>query len=128
MGTLVIAMYGQGKTRGQITELAISAGTNQACAAIQPIDSSLAHRRFIKLYFQKAYEEIRSFSAGGAQPNLNLGKVANTVIPIPPLAEQKRIVAKVGELLDYCDRLRVTVRKAQSIQLQVADTLTGSVS
>ncbi|MEM7885658.1 restriction endonuclease subunit S, partial [Morganella morganii] len=43
-GTLIIAMYGQGKTRGQITELCISAGTNQACAAIQLFNTNEYHR------------------------------------------------------------------------------------
>lgn len=51
-GTLIIAMYGQGKTRGQITELLISAGTNQACAAIRLIETDNEHRKFIKLFLK----------------------------------------------------------------------------
>ncbi|MDY9199713.1 restriction endonuclease subunit S, partial [Escherichia coli] len=41
-----VAMYRQGKTRGQITELLISAGTNQACAAIRLIETDNEHRKF----------------------------------------------------------------------------------
>ena len=126
IGTLILAMYGQGKTRGQITELAIPAGTNQACAAIQLIENNLDHRRFIKLFFQRSYHEIRNIAAGGAQPNLNLNKISHTLTPLPPLAEQQRIVAKVDELMALCDALKAEIRAAQSTQLQVADALTGN--
>ncbi len=123
-GTLIVAMYGQGKTRGQITELLISAGTNQACAAIQLIEPASGHRAYIKFFFQNAYEDIRSLAEGGAQPNLNVGKVTETVIPLPPLPEQHRIVAKVDELMALCDQLKAGLSAAQTTQLQLADALT----
>jgi len=122
-GTLIVAMYGQGKTRGQVSELMIEAGTNQACAAVVFINKEEAHRKYLKYFFKKAYDEIRSHSAGGAQPNLNLGKVANTVIPIPPLAEQHRIVAKVDELFAICDALKERINESQVTQLNLADAL-----
>ena len=59
-GTLVIAMYGEGKTRGQISELQISAATNQACAAVSLIDKSTSLRSYIKCFFIHSYEELRS--------------------------------------------------------------------
>ena len=122
-GTLIVAMYGQGKTRGQITELLIDAGTNQACAAIRLIEESVQHRKYIKLFFIKAYDELREQSAGGAQPNLNVGKVSTTIIPLPPLAEQHRIVTKVNELMSLCDTLKTNLQNAQTTQLALADAL-----
>ena len=122
-GTLVVAMYGQGKTRGQITELMIDAGTNQACAAISLICRDSFHRKYIKLFFEKSYEELRSQAAGGAQPNLNLGKISQTVIPIPPLAEQKRIVTKVDELMGLCNSLKARIQQAQTTQAHLADAI-----
>ncbi len=122
-GTLIVAMYGQGKTRGQITELLIPAGTNQACAAIQLIEQASAHRSYIKIFFQKAYEDIRSLAEGGAQPNLNVGKISETVLPLPPLSEQHRIVAKVDELTALCDQLKSRLSDAQTTQLHLADAL-----
>jgi type I restriction enzyme S subunit len=122
-GTLVVAMYGQGKTRGQITELMVPAGTNQACAAIQLIQKSEAHRKYTKLYFQKAYDELRSHSAGGAQPNLNVGKISLTVLSIPPHEEQKRIVEKVSRLMSLCDDLKARINESQITQLHLADVM-----
>jgi type I restriction enzyme S subunit len=127
VGTLIVAMYGQGKTRGQITELTKPAGTNQACAAIQLIEKSVSHKDFVKLYFRKSYEELRSNAAGGAQPNLNVGKVQNTVIAIPPLEEQQRINAKVEELLSVCEQLKEQLRESQSTQLHLTDTIVEQV-
>jgi type I restriction enzyme, S subunit len=123
VGTLIIAMYGQGKTRGQVTELMIEAGTNQACAAIRLIENAVHHRKYVKLFFIKAYDELREQSAGGAQPNLNVGKVSTTVIPLPPLAEQHRIVTKVAELMALCDTLKTNLQNAQTTQLALADAL-----
>lgn len=125
-GTLIIAMYGQGKTRGQITELCISAGTNQACAAIQLFDTNEYHRRYVKLFFEKSYEDLRNLAAGGAQPNLNLAKVSNTLIPLPPFSEQIKIATKVEELFKVCDTLKSRLQSAQQTQLQLADALTDA--
>ena len=123
-GTLVVAMYGQGKTRGQVTELTIEAGTNQACAAIDLIEKDENHRKFLKLFFKKAYEEMRSHSSGGAQPNLNVGKIANTVVPIPSLNEQKRIVIRVEELVSLCDQLRYEINSAEENKVRISDSIT----
>ncbi|HIF9198812.1 TPA: restriction endonuclease subunit S [Photobacterium damselae] len=123
VGTLIVAMYGQGKTRGQITELSEPAGTNQACAAISLIESNVAHKDFVKLYFRKSYEELRSNAAGGAQPNLNVGKIQSTVIAVPPLHEQQRINAKVHSLLELCESIKCKLAKAQATQLQLTDAI-----
>ena len=122
-GTLIMAMYGQGKTRGQITELKISAGTNQACAAIQLVIQDEEHRAYVKNYFKKAYEEIREAAAGGAQPNLNVGKVSANVISLPPLEEQKHIVTKVNELMSLCDQLKTQLQKTQQTHIHLAQSI-----
>ncbi|MFM0356722.1 restriction endonuclease subunit S [Paraburkholderia nemoris] len=130
--TLIIAMYGQGKTRGQISELLVPAATNQACAGIVLINEETYHRRYVKLFFEKIYDEIREQAAGGAQPNLNVGKVKSTLIPIPPLAEQARIVAKVDELMRLCDELenrgRLEAEQHARLTATLFDALAASES
>jgi type I restriction enzyme S subunit len=122
-GTLIVAMYGQGKTRGQITELMIEACTNQACAAIRLFNSDEFHRKYVKLFFEKIYDEIRELAEGGAQPNLNLSKIKETMLPIPPLMEQHRIVAKIDELMTLCDQLKARIITANQLQQKLADVM-----
>lgn len=110
-GTLLLAMYGEGKTRGQVTELKISAACNQACATIT-VDESKALKAFVKLRIQENYEETRKAAAGGAQPNLNLNKVREILITIPPLEEQTEIVRRVEQLFAFADQIETRVKDA----------------
>lgn len=112
-GTLLMAMYGEGKTRGQVTELKIAATCNQACAAIT-VDESVAKKEFVKLRLQENYEEIRKQAAGGAQPNLNLNKVREISINLPPLEEQTEIVRRVEQLFAFADQLEAKIASAKS--------------
>ena len=111
IGTLVIAKYGKGKKRGQITELMIDSATNQACAAISIYLKDKALNQFIKKYFQKIYLEIRELASGGAQPNLNMQKVKDTMIALPPLEEQKEIVATIEKLFTLCNELESEINQ-----------------
>ncbi len=96
--TLLVAMYGEGQTRGRVSELLIEASTNQACAAIIFEKPSIDLQPFIKYFFLKNYEDIRNLSSGGVQPNLNLGIIKKTELLLPPLNEQHRIVTKIETL------------------------------
>ncbi|HBY6139440.1 TPA: restriction endonuclease subunit S [Klebsiella pneumoniae] len=91
-GTVLIAMYGQGKTRGQVALLGIEAATNQACAAILPrkeIDPN-----FVFLNLASRYDEIRQLSNSGGQENLSQGLIRELSFsyPLNP-AEQQKITA-----------------------------------
>ncbi|HEY1059751.1 MAG TPA: restriction endonuclease subunit S [Limnobacter sp.] len=112
-GTLLVAMYGEGKTRGQVSELAIEATINQACAAIS-VNEELAARQFVKLALTANYLVMRELAEGGNQPNLNLSKIKDFEIPLPPLDEQARIVGSVEKLLTFADRVeaRYTAMRA----------------
>ena len=50
--------------------------------------------------------QLRNGTIATAQPNCNGKTLANMLVPIPPFAEQKRIVAKIEELMQYCDKLK----------------------
>lgn len=87
--TILLAMYGQGKTRGQVAKLGIEASTNQACAAIQ-----LKQGFDVDYYFQylkSQYLNIRDLANSGGQQNLSSGIVKSIHVPIPPLNEQRKI-------------------------------------
>ena len=103
--TIIVAMYGQGKTRGQTSELLISATINQACAALDNILYYQEMVDYVYYYFQNNYEILRKKAEGTSQPNLNLQKIKKTIIPLPPLVEQKRIVSCVKEMMAKIDEL-----------------------
>lgn len=113
-GTLLIAMYGEGQTRGRVAELAIEAGTNQALAAIVFDDESAAFRPYLRLFFETGYQRMRAASLGGVQPNLSLGLFKETVVPLPPLEEQHDIVERATAALATSDRLRAAISTAET--------------
>jgi len=59
---------------------------------------------YLRLLLEKQYDEVRLLAAGGAQPNLNVQKIKELFVPLPPLAEQRRIVAKVDQLMALVDQ------------------------
>nr|WP_302143273.1 restriction endonuclease subunit S [Halomonas alkalicola] len=97
VGTLVVAMYGEGKTRGMVSELGIEAATNQACAALVVEHLSAALRRHLKWFYKFYYEAVRLLSSGGVQPNLNLSLVKATCFPLPGENEADEIVARLDK-------------------------------
>jgi type I restriction enzyme, S subunit len=129
VGTLLMAMYGQGKTRGQVTELRVPATTNQACAAIVLRHESEVFRKFVRIVLDDRYHELRALADGGAQPNLNGQKVKATAVPIPPLEEQARIVNAVEKLCGVLDELeRMLVQKeqlSQALAINCVAAITG---
>jgi len=99
-GTVLLAMYGQGVTRGRVAILGIEAACNQACAAIRPSDAMI-DPKYLYHFFSYRYEEIRHLAHGGQQQNLNLDIVRELPIAFPTeKGEQRDIVA----ILDAIDR------------------------
>lgn len=96
--TLLIALYGEGKTRGKCSELAFDSTINQAIAAIVLKGSEEKLRKYLKFYFTKNYAELREQAVGGAQPNLNLGIIQNIVIPIPSSEEEINLITDEMDL------------------------------
>jgi type I restriction enzyme S subunit len=113
-GTLLVAMYGEGKTRGQVSELGIPATINQACAAIHaPKDQYLMP--FIKIALKANYLKMRSLAEGGNQPNLNLSKIKQFRIGLPPKSEVFEIIDRVESLFTIADQLEAKLTGAHKI-------------
>ncbi|PIW59472.1 restriction endonuclease subunit S [Shewanella sp. CG12_big_fil_rev_8_21_14_0_65_47_15] len=90
-GTLLVAMYGEGKTRGMSAELKIPATINQALAALILEGEASVLKEFLKIYLLDSYQKMRSKASGGVQPNLNLLIVRSMCVPIPCVREQQEI-------------------------------------
>lgn len=80
--------------------------------------------RFVEIFLLARKSRIRELSyAGGGQPNIKLSVLNPFPFPLPPLAEQNRIVAKVDELMALCNQLKGYLATGQVIQLNLADSL-----
>lgn len=115
-------MYGEGKTRGQVSELGMPATINQACAAVI-VDPKKALVKYVKLALQANYLEMRVLAEGGNQPNLNLSKVKEFPLNMPGIAEQTEIIRRVETLFAFADRLEARLKTAQT----AADRLTPAL-
>ncbi|MEQ6309317.1 restriction endonuclease subunit S [Delftia acidovorans] len=93
-GTLLMAMYGQGKTRGQVAKLGIEAATNQNSAAILLNDGYDPDFYFHVL--SSEYDNIREFGHTGGISHLNAGILKQFSVPVAPILEQRRIASIIS--------------------------------
>ena len=100
-GSVLIAMYGA--TIGKIGILTFPTTTNQACCACEVFNG--IDKEFLFFFLLSHREEFIKMGGGGAQPNISKEKIINTYIPLPPFAEQKRIVNAVNELFTKLDTI-----------------------
>ncbi len=113
-GTILLAMYGQGKTRGQIAKVKISASTNQACAAIELFNSN-CNIDFIYEQLKLKYSQIRSMARGGNQANLNLRLVKSIEIILPPMPLQQEFAARVKAIEGAKAELKAQMADMQAL-------------
>lgn len=115
--TLLMAMYGQGKTRGQVAKLAIAATTNQACAAI--LLKKGYDKEFYYQFLSSQYDAIREVGNAGTQKNLNGGLIKEITVPVPPFNEQQRIAEVISTwdhaVVVYERLLANSLRKKQAM-------------
>ncbi len=124
VGTLLMALYGQGKTRGKVGVLGMAATTNQACASIALQEG--VSQEFILHYLTSRYEEIRNSSNSGSQENLNGNIVKGIPVAFPPSPEQRAIaqaLSDVDQLLVTMDQ--IIAKKRDLKQAAMQQLLTG---
>ena len=126
-GSLLMAMYGQGVTRGRVAILEIASAYNQACAAISFSPGIDTH--FARYFFIAAYEHIRDAGNETSQMNLSSGIIRKFKFTIPPLAEQVEIVtfldhalARVDSLLLEAEQATVLLRERRTALISAAVT------
>lgn len=96
VGTLIVALYGQGKTRGQVSELMIESTINQALAGV--VVNPNHNSKFVKYFLKRSYLSLRSKASGGTQENLNLSIIKAIQVPLPDIQQQRKIVLSLDAL------------------------------
>ena len=125
-GSLIIAMYGQGATRGRTAKLGIDAATNQACAVLSNISKDI-ETNFLWYFLMSQYEAMRALASGNNQPNLNADMIANLKIPVPPLPVQREIMERVASGRAEIIREREAAeRLAEDISCEVEAMMLGT--
>jgi type I restriction enzyme S subunit len=79
--------------------------------------------RYFEYFVRTAKDDLLEFAPATAQKNINLEILTQVLIPIPPLAEQRRIVAKVDELMALCDRLETSLTTTDNTRRRLLDAL-----
>lgn len=124
-GALLMALYGQGKTRGKVAILGIRASTNQACAAI--VIAPTVSRMFVFHFLVNQYSAIRGLSNSGSQENLSGGIVKAILVPLPPTKVEQEAIAEAlsdaDALIESLDQLITKKRHLKQGAMQ--ELLTG---
>jgi len=111
--SVLIALNGQGKTRGTSAMLRVEASCNQSIVAMISYDKLKLIPEYLWVYLRANYMNIREITGHKQRRGLNMGIISNFVVPIPPTNEQKRIVEKVNHLMNLCDQLEKKVKENQ---------------
>ena len=96
--TISIAMYGEGKTRGNLSIIKAPMTTNQACCNIE-LDSKLADVEYVYYYLKTQYDALRKLSSG-VRKNLNSNDIKNYKIYIPESVSFQRSIVRILTSLD----------------------------
>lgn len=113
-GTVLIALYGA--TIGRLSILQIEAASNQAVCGIslpEEIDN-----KYLFYFLLSIRENLISQGKGGAQPNISQGVVKDIEVPVAPLEQQKRIVAKIEEIFSHIDAGIAALNKSKQLLKQ----------
>ena len=94
--TVLIAMYGQGKTRGMTGYLLNNATTNQACAALISLDT--INPKYLWYTMINSYDRLRNMAKGGTQPNLSVSLIKDFEIILPPIDIQNKFTNYIEQI------------------------------
>ena len=125
-GTVLLAMYGQGKTRGRTALLGVTAATTQNTAAIECLERLIP--TYLWYWLDSHYEDLRGMGNLGHLSHLNLGYVKHLLVPLPDLTEQEEIANSVDLI-----RKRLEVAKgkrnllAELFRIMLHSLMTGAI-
>jgi type I restriction enzyme S subunit len=130
-GALVMALAGQGKTKGMVAQLGIPSTCNQSMAAIIP--SNAIEARFLFWWLDANYQNIRNMAGGDLRDGLNLELLGNIQCPLPSPGEQIQIAAFLDREASKIDALVAEQRRLMELlkekrQAVISHAVTGGLN
>ena len=122
IGDVLIAMYGA--TIGKVAIVGKELTTNQACCACTPFG---IYNYFLFFFLMGSQIDFIKKGEGGAQPNISREKLVSHLMPIPPLAEQYRIVEKIQYLLPLVEKYSDSQILQDKLNAEIKDKLRKSI-
>lgn len=112
------------KIRPSLSKAIIAPFDGLCSADMYPLESMVDAAFLLKAILSEPFlEQVRIAENRIKMPKLNVDSLSRIVVPLPPLAEQRRIVAKVDELMTLCDAIKARVADAKAIQIHLADAI-----
>ena len=122
IGDVLIAMYGA--TIGKVAIVGKELTTNQACCACTPFG---IYNYYLFFFLMGSQIDFIKKGEGGAQPNISREKLISHLMPIPPLAEQNRIVEKIQRLLPLVEKYSNNQLLQDKLNSEITDKLCKSI-
>lgn len=123
VGTVLVALFGQGATLGRAAILGIEATTNQACACILP--NSSMDQEFVFYFLKRQYHRLRSLARGANQPNLNLAILKDIEIPLLSMSDQIRLRENAKALEQKCAEIKIRFTEFHSLKSSLSRRIFG---
>jgi len=122
INSVLIALNGQGKTRGTVAILRTEATCNQSLVSITPINKDELIPEYLFLYLQSQYNEIRTITGDNQRSGLNIPILKHIKIPLPPLEIQTQLVAQAEQEQEIIKaNQRLIALMEEKIQTVLAD-------
>lgn len=120
--TVMIALNGQGKTKGTVAYLNIELTCNQSLAGFLP-NYNVFNSKYLYYNLQSRYFEIRGLAGDGARNGLNLGLLREILIPIPSIKEQEKIALILSTLDEQIDNVDALIWENKELKKGLMQTL-----
>lgn len=127
-GEILLCVVGSIGKLGVVPDSWAGANIARAVARIKPIPDVLRDYLLLVLQEQSVQNYFTSTTRTLAQPTLNVGMIEQTPIPIPPLAEQRRIVAKVDQLMTLVDQLESQLTASRTTAANLLDAVVAELT
>lgn len=125
IGTVLVALFGQGPTLGRAAIIGIEAATNQACACILPNPSM--DNEFVFYFLKRQYQRLRSLARGANQPNLNLAIIKDLEIPRLPISDQIRLRENAKEIEQKHNKIKTQLSQFHFLKSSLNRQIFGEV-